>query len=307
MIIDFHSHLYPKAYRDLGLVPPSMFDEDELLRRMDADGIDRAVVHSPGILVGPGAPSLNELAHIKTYNDYAVDLNQRQGDRLTALAAANPFGGDAHLQETERAVRQGGLPGIAINSSVDGQYLDAPAAREFMALARDLGVFVFVHPPTVTVGAAQMGAYRLVESMGRPFDTALSIGRAVLSGLLEDLPDLQLVCAHIGGALLSVWSRLDVGWQARRDPTFGPWGPERISAPPSAYLKKLYVDTMGFHLPTLRAGVETWGVDRVLFGSDYPPVDLPLRQSVAMVRRLGLSADETALILGGTARKLLRL
>lgn len=307
MIIDFHTHLYPPAFRELGMVPPSMFRVDELLRRMEEAGVDLCVVHSPQILVGPDAPSLNALEHIRTYNDFAAELNRRHAGRLLALGVANPFGGDAHLRETERVLTDLGLRGIAVNSNVDGEYLDSPKARPFFQLVAKHDVPVFVHPPGRTAGAEFMQEYRLVESLGRPFDTALSVARAVVKGLLHEIPGLKLVLAHMGGALIACLTRLDTGWRLRHDPTFGPWGAEFIDRSPLEYFKLLHVDSMGFNPWALRAVVEFFGAERVVLGSDFPPVDFPLSRSVETVRALDIPEADKKLILGENARRLLKL
>ncbi|MBI4445078.1 MAG: amidohydrolase [Acidobacteria bacterium] len=307
MIIDFHTHLYPPAFRKLGMVPPSMFDVEELLRRMDDAQVDLAVVHSPQILIGPGVPSLNALEHIKTYNEFAAELNVRHQGRLLAFGVANPFGGDADLRETEEALTKKGLSGIAINSNVGGEYLDSSKARAFFRLVAQHEVPVFVHPPGLSVGAELMGDYRLMESLGRPFDTALSIARALITGLLHEIPNLTLVAAHMGGALISCVTRIDTGWRLRSDPTFGPWGPEHINRSPLEYFRMLYVDSMGFNPWALRAVIEFFGADHVVVGSDFPPIDFPLTRTLDTVRHLEIPEVDKQSILGKNARRLLKL
>jgi predicted TIM-barrel fold metal-dependent hydrolase len=53
--------------------------------------------------------------------------------------------------------------------------------------------------------------------------------------------------------------------------------------------------------------VQTAGVDHVLFGSDFPPVPIPLERSVAAVRNLAVPEEDKEKILGGNAITLLRL
>ena len=58
---------------------------------------------------------------------------------------------------------------------------------------------------------------------------------------------------------------------------------------PSTYIEQLYYDTVSLHAPAVMCAVETAGVDHVLFGSDFPPVPIPLERSVDAVRDVRLS------------------
>jgi predicted TIM-barrel fold metal-dependent hydrolase len=50
---------------------------------------------------------------------------------------------------------------------------------------------------------------------------------------------------------------------------------------------------------------EVMGVDRLVFGSDYPSFDFV--RALRSVRESGLSPEQIALILGGNAKQLVRL
>jgi aminocarboxymuconate-semialdehyde decarboxylase len=152
-----------------------------------------------------------------------------------------------------------------------------------------------------------MEIFRLPEMLGRPFDTTLAVTRFILTGGLEKFPGLKLVCAHVGGALPMLPGRLDFGYEMRKDMSFGPWEPDVITRPPSTYIRQLYFDTVSLHTPAILCAVQTAGVDHVLFGSDFPPVPIPLERSVAAVRNLAIPEEEKEKILAGNAVKLLRL
>jgi aminocarboxymuconate-semialdehyde decarboxylase len=49
------------------------------------------------------------------------------------------------------------------------------------------------------------------------------------------------------------------------------------------------------------------GVDRMLFGTDSPPLATPLEDCIAQIRELPISESEQERILGGTARELFKL
>ncbi len=156
---------------------------------------------------------------------------------------------------------------------------------------------VFLHPPRVPIGhAQQMDQFKLDELIGRPFDTAMTLARMILSGLFDRYPRLKIVVAHMGGGLLPCMGRLDFGWRLGCEGM-----PEdsviRCKKLPSEYLRLLHVDTMGFWAPHVREAVEVFGADRVMFGTDYGPVPLDPREHVDIVNTLGIAPADKEKIL----------
>ena len=302
-VIDCHCHLGPPEWQTPS-APATMFDVDDVRRRQDRAGVDISVFGNNWIRTPEWVSAIDVM---RRYNEFAAEITARHPDRLLGLASAVPFDGEPMLRETERAIHQLGLRGIAINSSVAGEYLDSPRAEAFWQLVVDLDVPVFIHPPRVTIGFEKMEMFRLPEMVGRPFDTSLTLARFILLGGFERFPRLQLVCAHMGGAISLLPGRLDFGYELREDQSFGPWEPDVLSAPPSTYIPRLYVDTMGFHSPAVLCCVGTVGVDHVVMGSDFPPVNVPLERTIDVVRNLPLSVADRTAILGGNAARLLKL
>lgn len=307
MIIDFHAHLFPTHFRSAGPSPASIFDVERLLEQQAEAGVDVSVATNSMIIVKDAARDLTALDALKEWNEFASDLTIKTQGRVVALSGTNPFGGPEFVREAERAVKEGGHKGFSVNSSVNGDYLDSPRAFPLYELACELDVPIFVHPPSQTIGADKMRDFRLIEMVGRPCDTTLSLARMILFGVLERYPNLKIVAAHMGGALMMLPGRLDYGFELREDMSFGPWGPNHLSKPPSAYINQIYVDSMGFHAPGVLCAINTIGVDHVLLGSDCPPVNIPLKRSVDLVRNLPIAKRDREKILGGNAARLLKM
>ena len=81
----------------------------------------------------------------------------------------------------------------------------------------------------------------------------------------------------------------------------------KITQPPSTYLRRVYVDTANSSVPNHLANLELMGADRMLFGTDSPPLATPLQDAIAMVDGLPISATEKQGILEGNARRLFGL
>jgi len=303
MIIDCHAHLTPKSWFH-PKSPKSIFDLDGLFEQQDEAGVDITVFGNNWIRSPDGA---DPLTVVKQFNEHAAELTAKYPKRLLGLACSVPFGDDAILKETEKAIKQYKLKGIMVNSSVNGEYLDSPRATPFFQLVTELDVPLFVHPPKFTIGNEKMEMFRLPEMLGRPFDTTLSLTRFILTGGLEKFPELKMICAHVGGALPMLPGRLGFGYELRDDMSFGPWEPDVLTRPPASYIQQLYLDTVSFHPPAVSCAIETVGVDHVVFGSDFPPVPITLKRSVDVVRALKVSENDKQKILGGNAAKLLGL
>jgi aminocarboxymuconate-semialdehyde decarboxylase len=303
VIVDCHVHLNPATW-NADSRPQSFFDIPAYLEKQEAAGIAASVFNN-NFIGRPGYFDMYQPRFIREYHDWAAEVTAKHGHRLQGLAAADPFADPEGLRETERAVRECGFKGVLVNTSVNGEYLDSPRADGFFQLMRELKVPIFLHPPGVTVGAEHMGDWRLIEMIGRPFDSVLNLARMIHGGVFDRYPDLTFICAHVGGAITALAGRLDFGYEMRNDPAFGPWGATTAEHPPSWYIKKLLVDTMGFHAPHVQCAVDTIGADHVVFGSDYPPVPIPLERSIRTVRDLRVSEAERELIFSGNARRIL--
>jgi len=81
----------------------------------------------------------------------------------------------------------------------------------------------------------------------------------------------------------------------------------RITAPPSEFLRNVYVDTANLSTPNQLANIDTMGAERMLFGTDSPPLSTPLADCIAQIQALPISEADRDKILGGNARELFEL
>ena len=285
-------------------MPHDMFDVVALLERQAEAGIETTVVSDPHIWYGDLDPS--DITRTREYNDFAAELAREHHGNLTALGTVTPWRGDEHVREAERALSELGLPGLALPTSDEGRYLDA-VPEGFWELVTGLDAPLFLHPGGTVVGQELMTMYRLGEVCGRPLDTTLTLARFVLTGVFERHPSLRLLCAHAGGAICTVADRLDFGHELRGYAPLGPWGEVELLESPSAYVARLYLDTVTYGTAALRPALDRVGHERLVFGSDRPPVPFPLERSLGHVRALELATGEEEAVLGGNARRLFSL
>lgn len=285
-------------------MPPDMFDVPALLERQEEGGVAVSLISDPHIWYGDLDPG--SIERTREYNDFAAELAREHGQRIAALGTVTPWRGEEHVAEAERAIDELGLSGLAMATSDAGRYLDA-APEAFWELVADRDVPVFLHPGGTVIGQELMGEYRLGEVCGRPLDTTVTLARFILMGFMERFPGLRILCPHAGGAIALIADRLDFGHELRGYAPLGPWGEVELPAPPSDYVRRLYLDTVTYGPAPLRLAIERVGVDHVVYGSDNPPIPFPLSRTIGIVRQLGLSERDEARVLGENARGLFDL
>jgi len=309
MIIDWHTHVHPPHEQAdpfwRGRCPATI---DNVLRLHEEVGLDISVISSAGHYLKNFSRD-EALAPIRASNEYMASLRDKHKDRIVALATAIPGGGDEHLKELERAVKQDDLRGVLINSSHRRAYPDDDDARPFFELAVALDIPVFMHPPSVGFGEERMREYRLASSVGRPFDSCLALARLIVKGIFEKFPALKLVASHLGGGICEIIGRMDYAYELRDDPLIlGPYGPPlHITRKPSEYLRMMFFDTVSYHAPAVECTIKTVGADRLIFGTDSPMLVALKRRGLDLIGELGLDAKNKEKVLGGTAKKLLKL
>lgn len=310
MIVNTHAHVVaPKVAARMKRPPHAgSSDIERLLERHEAAGVDTIIVSRSSSLEMhlDRVSETQALEDIKESNDWLGDLMQRYPGKIVGTAATIMNGGDAFLREVERAVKEIRLRGVMVAPYRGDDLLDSPRCRPFVDLCAELGIPIYIHPPVETMAADRLAQYRLIESVGRPCETTICLARLITQGLLEQLPTLKVVAAHLGGALAIIIGRIDFGYELREDTDFPEWGPDYLSARPSEYLKRIYVDSVSYFPPALRCAVEVFGADHVMLGTDTPPLPLPIERSIQDVKSLGLGPGDEANILGGNARRIFR-
>ena len=196
MIIDFHTHVHPpdEASRPFwkGRCPATI---ENVLALHSAHGLDISVISSAAHFLR-GFSREEAVPVLRKSNEFMARLRDRHRDKIVGIATTIPGGGDHHLKELERAVKEDDLRGVLISSSHRRAYPDDDDARPFFRLACDLDIAVFMHPPSVGFGEERMREFRLASSVGRPFDACLALARLVVKVVFEDFPALKFVaCA----------------------------------------------------------------------------------------------------------------
>ena len=275
MIIDVHGHISPPEALERYPMPPSLGDVEGMIERKLEAGIGLTIVGSP---VGAGAmvpvPGVDNYAQpadrLAALHDWLAATCERHPDHLRAYVYVNPFGDESELAAAAKTLEQDAFVGLIANTSVRGEYLDSERAAPFFALAEELDVPVLLHPPAAPAAGQGLGALPLLEQVGRYNDVTAGLACVIVGGWLDRHPGLRLIGAQGGGAIALLAEKLDLAYAAPHWP-----GRPALAAPPSSYLRRIWVDTASPSMLALRANVWAVGAERLLFGTDSPPLGLP--------------------------------
>ena len=302
MTIDVHGHVTPPELLKRFPMPPSLGDIDGMVARKEALGITTTVVGSP---VGAGTmlpiPGIDNYAQsadsLASFHEWVAETVRARDGALAGYVYLNPLEGSASVARAAELLEYPEFVGLIVNSSVRGEFLNDERSDEFFAMAEQTGAPVLLHPPAVPVAADAMKAVGAIEHVVRPCDITMGVAAILLAGRLQRFPGLKLIAPNAGGALALLAEKLDMA--QRRDGVEGP--------PISEQLRRIYVDTGTPSVPALRAALEVFGPDRMLFGTDSPPLATPLDAALAAVDALGLSDEDRSKVLGGNAVELFGL
>ena len=156
-----------------------------------------------------------------------------------------------------------GLRGVEIGTNINGKYLGDANFRPFWSKAEELGAVVQIHP-VPGLGGPTNKEYYLWNAFSNPAETALTASHMILSGLMEEYPELKIQLFHAGGHLPYQIGRLDRAYEMRKETS------KKITKKPSEYLKMFYFDTIIHSSDALDYLINLVGPEQVMLGSDYP-------------------------------------
>ena len=318
-IIDIHAHMIAQSLIRAheagrawhGIKPEEMgrmfrstkwcWAPEERLADMDSLGVDIQIV-SPGDQFYQQRGDADVVAAMhREVNDEVHQMTLDYPDRLKGFAQIPMQDVNAAIAELDRAVNQLGLVGAMIDDKVNGRTFDEPEFLPLWKAAEQMGAVLLIHQSAPNVVEARSTRYHLPNSIGNLVERAVTFASFVFGGVMDACPDLKVCLCHGGGYTCFGIGRMDRGWQVRAEAR------ANISQPPSAYLNKFYYDCLTHSEPALRMLIDSVGIERVIFGTDWP-ADMAIDWPVSWVLSLeSLTSDEKEAILWKNLEGLLGL
>ncbi len=274
------------------------FDLDKQLEHMDGLGHQVDVVCS----IGPLSVYFSDLPAEEgrdtaiQWNEEMAGAQRKHPGRLWASAAVPLVDTRIAIDVLDDAVNRLGLMGVNLPGSIGSDpRIDAERLEPFYARVEQLGLPIFLHP-TDAVFVDMLDGYdgALHLSLGRVIEVSVAAMRLVLSGVMERHPNLKIVMSHTGGALPYQSGRMDKNSAKAKLPR-----------PASDYLKRMYTDTVSPHVPGMKFAIDYYGIDHVMYGTDYPCWDPAT--ALKLLDELKLPKADQEKLFYGNARRILGL
>ncbi len=202
-------------------------------------------------------------------NDYIMESVAHYPGRLVGFGAVSPADPEA-AAEIGRIAR-GGLRGVGElrPDMLGATWADRAALAPVVAALVRHNLALLIH---------------VSEPVGHTYDGKGQATPEVIYPFLTTFPDLTVILAHWGGGL-PFYALMPEVRRALGRAYFD------SAASPFLYTPEVY-----------RRVIDLVGVEKVLFGSDYPV--LPPGRLIKEIKSLGLSAEAEELVLSGNARRL---
>ncbi|MDK4700602.1 amidohydrolase family protein [Rhizobium sp. CNPSo 4062] len=177
---------------------------------------------------------------------------------------------DAAALELQRSINDLGCKGAVLFGRVGNKNLDHPIFEPTFACAAELNIPLMIHPqiPQTSVrNSYYTGFGAPVDlalssfALGWHFEAGVQFVRLILGGVFDRYPTLQVILGHWGELVLFYLERLVMLDRV-----------SELQRPFIEYVRNnLYLTASGMFSPSyLQQAIDTVGIDRILFSTDYP-------------------------------------
>lgn len=301
------------------------WDDDVRWEQQESDGTVAEVVFPntvppffPSFVLFAGPPTPQDYEHrlagIRAHNRWAVDFQSRYPGRRAVI-------GQVFLNDTDDAIRDAiwikehGLKGGVLipNIAPDVTWVKPlyhPDHDPFWKVCEDLELPVNVHSGTGSPNYGDFPFSGLLQALEIPFYSQRPLVQLMVSGVFERFPRLKFVTTELGAVWVpELLGMLDLFMGAVRQGQLGELRYTEGQAPKGTATEYFHRNCwVGVSMPS-RKDVEVRhivGVDRFMWGSDYPHDEGSYPHTKDAVRKAFHDVDpaETRAMLAGNAAAL---
>jgi aminocarboxymuconate-semialdehyde decarboxylase len=192
---------------------PILGDLEARVRAMDDSGVDVQLLAGWIDLTAYALDPDAGAEYARRFNEIMAAEADRRPDRFVALGTIPLQDPARAAAELDFAVRDLGMAGVQIATTVDGTDLDEAGLDPFWEAADDLGCLIVLHPCDPLPGV-DLSRNFLDNMVGRPAESTIAVGHLLFSGVLERFPGLVICVVHGGGFVPYQLGRMQRGFDA---------------------------------------------------------------------------------------------
>ncbi|OAI30578.1 hypothetical protein A1351_22640 [Methylosinus sp. R-45379] len=252
------------------------FDARSTLLAMDRQGIERSYLYPSlglGVVAIEGVDPALAAAIARAYNDWIWSFCSLDRKRLIPVPLISLHDPVAAAAEVARAARLFNARAVIVRPNpINGEPIGCAYFAPFWRSCTENGVSVAIHEgchaQLPAAGADRFFTHFSMHTCCHPMEQMMAFLTLVENGVFETYPDLQVAFLEAGcGWVPYLLWRMDSEYRLWRDEV------PAVKRPPSEYFKRqCYVSVEGCE-PYLDMVIDCLGVDRLLFGTDFPHPD----------------------------------
>jgi predicted TIM-barrel fold metal-dependent hydrolase len=285
-------------------------DIDLRMSHLDKAGVDQQLLSWPTTNhVDAFLPAEDARLIWSAYNEELSQVVEKHGDRFLGVAMVPTSDIAWAARELERAHRELGLIGVVLPV---GGFQTLEAAKLFAPIfevAQKHRSHIYLHTGPANPAIPGQPVNRPHPEHDVPLirwslDTGASFAAATVTltqtGFLDAYPDVTIQFAMLGGSIPFLAESIELRAQGLHSVA------TKTKVSPKERFRRVYFDSgvIGRGPRALELAVNAFGADRILFGTDFPPIPA-LESTVKAFDEAELSREQRQQILSGNAGKIL--
>jgi predicted TIM-barrel fold metal-dependent hydrolase len=248
-------------------------DLDARFRMMDEFEGYRQVLSVASPTIEVVAPDDSEYV-AKILNDELAELVAKYPRYFAGAVCSLPMDKPAAAaRELERSIRDLKLNGVQLFTNVLGKPLDLPEYRPIFEILSRYDLPILLHPARSKSHpdylAETVSKYIVWQVIGWPYETSAAMFRIAFSGILDQYPNLKIICHHTAAMIPYFAGRIEAMYNMFL-PLLEKERGAPLQRPVMDYFRKFYGDTSTFTSASIDCACDFLGADHIIFGTDAP-------------------------------------
>jgi len=274
---------------------------EKQIESMDAGNAEIAYIFPSAALClvnSEQLPADVKSAYANAYNRWLLDYCKYDVARLRAIGVVNRYSPDAMLSELDIIINNGWTSVTLRPEVLGGRDLGHADYEEFWKRCESNNIAVAFHGSTHlygnTAGTERYNTRFALHACSHPMEAQMAFLSLLESGVLDRYPSLKFAFFEAGASWLPAWLwRLDELCYDTMPTELS----HHIKMKPSDYFKRQCWIGFEFGEPCLREVANCVGIEKMLFGSDFPHPDHSQFDIEALQEESDFSIEELELIL----------